>query len=307
MSRAALPARSAPDLNALAVFAAVAENGGFTAAAGRLGLATSRVSTVVRQLETAMGLALFTRTTRRVSLTEPGRRLHDQVQPLLRDLSDALASVDEHDGPLSGTLRISASVDHSVQFLAPLVAEFSRRHPALQIDLQASDRIVDLVAEGIDVAFRIGWLRDSSLRATRLGDVEQWVVASPEHLARAGTPRRPADLADHAWIALTLLPTPLTWKFTSRRGVTETVRTHARLRTDSGVSLRALVRRGAGVSALSRLGVEQDVAEGRLVRLLPTWSLPLAGIHAVYPPGRHVPARVRAFVEFYRERLRAQA
>lgn len=303
--RSARAARSAPDLNALAVFAAVAQNGGFTAAAGRLGLATSRVSTVVRQLEAAMGLSLFTRTTRRVSLTEPGRRLHDQLQPLLRDLVDALASVDEDDGPLSGTLRISASVDHSVQFLAPLVAEFSRQHPALQIDLQASDRIVDLVAEGIDVAMRIGWLRDSSLRATRLGDVEQWIVASPEHLARAGTPRKPADLADHPWIALTLLATPLTWKFT-RRGTTETVRMHARLRTDSAVSLRALVRGGAGVTALSRLGVERDVEEGRLVRLLPGWSLPVAGIHAVYPPGRHVPARVRAFVDFYRERLKAR-
>lgn len=294
---------AATDLNALLVFCAVAENGGFTAASERLGLAKGRISTVIRQLEQSVGTSLFTRTTRRVSLTEAGRRLHEQARPLLRDLSDAVASVGRDDGPLAGTLRISTSIDHAVQFLAPLVADFARAHPGLQVELRASDRIVDLVAEGIDVAIRIGWLRDSTLRATKLGEFEQWAVAAPAYLRDAPAVASPADLAEHAWIALTLLPTPLTWKFTSRRGRVETVRMTTRLRTDSAAALRSLVLGGAGVTALTRLSVEADVEAGRLVRLLPAWSLPTGGIHAVFPPGRHVPARVRAFVEFYRSKL----
>jgi len=300
-----MPASPAPatDLNALLVFAAVAENGGFTAAAERLGLTKSRVSTVVRRLEETAGTSLFSRTTRRVSLTEAGRRLHEHAQPLLRGLVDALAAAGRDDGPLRGGLRISTSIDHAVQFLAPTVAAFAQLHPALQVDLRASDRIVDLVAEGVDVAIRIGWLRDSSMRATKLGEFEQWVVASPGYLEAAGTPKRPPDLAAHEWVALTLLPAPLTWKFTSRRGRVETVRMSARVRTDSAAALRALVLGGAGIGATVRLSVEDDVRAGRLVRLLPEWQLPRGGIHAVYPPGRHVPARVRAFVEFYRARI----
>jgi DNA-binding transcriptional LysR family regulator len=302
-----MPASPAPatDLNALLVFAAVAENGGFTAAAERLGLTKSRISTVIRRLEETAGTSLFTRTTRRVSLTEAGRRLHEHAQPLLRGLVDALAAAGRDDGPLSGVLRISTSIDHAVQVLAPAVAAFAQEHPALQVDLRASDRIVDLVAEGVDLAIRIGWLRDSSMRATKLGEFEQWVVASPAYLEAAGTPKRPADLAAHEWVALTLLPAPLTWKFTSRRARVETVRMAARVRTDSAAALRSLLLGGAGASATVRFSVEDDVRAGRLVRLLPEWQLPRGGIHAVYPPGRHVPARVRAFVAFYRARIGA--
>jgi DNA-binding transcriptional LysR family regulator len=300
-----MPATPAPatDLNALLVFAAVAENGGFTAAAERLGMTKSRISTVVRRLEETAGASLFSRTTRRVSLTEAGRRLHEHAQPLLRGLVDALAAAGRDDGPLSGGLRISTSIDHAVQFLAPAVAAFAQMHPALQVDLRASDRIVDLVAEGVDVAIRIGWLRDSSMRATKLGEFEQWVVASPGYVEAAGAPKRPSDLAAHEWVALTLLPAPLTWKFTSRRGKVETVRMAARVRTDSAAALRSLALGGAGVTAMVRLSVEEDVRAGRLVRLLPEWQLPRGGIHAVFPPGRHVPARVRAFVDFYRARI----
>ena len=294
-----------PALDDLVVFAAVAESGGFTAASGRLGLAKGRISTVVRRLEKSLGTNLFARTTRRVSLTEAGRQLHEQTQPLLRGLTDALTAVGTSGSDLSGTLRIGASVDHAMHSLTPVIAEFAAHHPGIAVDLRASDRISDLVTEGIDIAFRVGWLRDSSLRATRLGNIDQWLVASPEYLARGPTPRRPSDLATCEWIALTLLPRPLTWKFAGRRGRVLTVRMAARLRTDSAVCLRSLVLAGAGVTALPRFSIEDDIRSGRLVRLLPDWTLPQGGIYAVFPPGRFVPARVRAFLEFYRSRIHA--
>ncbi|HEU0201305.1 MAG TPA: LysR family transcriptional regulator [Burkholderiaceae bacterium] len=291
------------DLNRVALFAAVAEAGGFTAAAERAGVTKAKLSLEVRRLESALGVNLLTRTTRRVTLTEAGRQLYETSGPLVRGLRDALAHAGDERGGVTGSLRISAPVDHAEQLLAAAVAEFAQLHPQLQIDLSATDRVVDLVAEGFDLAVRVGWLRDSTMRAARLGEFEQWVVASPAYLRRHPAPKRVADLAAHEWLALTLLPTPLTWKFTSRSGRVQTLRVKSRLRTDSATALRALLVSGAGVSVMNVLGIADDVRNGRLERLLPGWSLPRGGVFAVYPPGRHPPASVRAFVEFYRKRL----
>lgn len=294
-----------PDLNALLIFAAVVESGGFTAAAAQLGVAKAKVSLEVSRLEAQLGASLFTRTTRRVTLTDAGQALYEQALPPLRSVQDALARAQAGAGGamLSGTLRISSTVDHAVQALAPILADFSALHPGLQVDLRSSDRVADLVKEGIDVALRMGWLRDSTLRATRLGDFEQHVVASPAYLARVGRPRQPEDLAGHAWVALSVLPTPLTWKFTGARGQVQTVRTAGRLRCDSAAALRSLLEAGAGIGALDSFSAAGAVAAGRLERLLPDWQLPRGGIHAVYAPGRHVQAKVRAFIDFYAARL----
>ncbi|HSV51607.1 MAG TPA: LysR family transcriptional regulator [Burkholderiaceae bacterium] len=287
------------DLNGLLVFAAVAETGGFTAAADQLGVAKAKVSLDVSRLEAQLGVSLFSRTTRRVALTDAGQALYAECVPLLRGVQDALTQMGGS-AELTGTLRISAAVDHAVQSLARAVAQFALLHPRLQIDLRTSDRVADVVKEGIDLAIRIGWLRDSTLRATQLGEFEQYVVASPAYLERAGRPTLPEDLAQHEWLALTLLPAPLTWKFTSARGRSRSVRMNGRLRTDSSATLRALLQSGAGVSAMDQFSVAEAVRTGQLVRLLPGWSLPKGGVYAVYPPGRHVPAKVRAFIDFYR-------
>ncbi|HEY0202440.1 MAG TPA: LysR substrate-binding domain-containing protein, partial [Burkholderiaceae bacterium] len=197
------------DLNTLLTFAAVAEQGGFTAAAAQLGVAKARVSLDIARLEAQLGASLFARTTRRVSLTDAGQALYADCIPPLRGVQDALAGV-AGEGTLAGTLRISGTVAHVTQSLAAVVADFAAVHPALQVDLRTSDRVADIVREGIDVAIRVGWLRDSSLHATQLGDFAQHAVAAPAYLARMGTPRRPEDLASHDWVGLSLLPTPLT-------------------------------------------------------------------------------------------------
>jgi len=291
------------DLNSLVVFDAVVEAGGFTAAAERLGVAKAKVSIQIGRLEARLGVTLFTRTTRQVSLTDAGRALHEECKPLLAGIQEAIDQVGHDKGALTGTLRLSTTVDHAVQSLAPAVAAFSALHPALHVDLRTGDRVSDLVGEGIDLAIRLGWLRDSSLRATKLGEFEQYVVASPAYLKRAGRPKQPADLATHDWVALTLMPTPFTWKFTARSGETQTAHVKSRIRVDSPGALRAMLRHDAGISVLDQYSAEEGMKAGYLVRLLPEWSLLRGGIHAVYPPGRHVAPKLRRFIAFYRDWL----
>lgn len=294
------------DLNSLLIFDAVVEAGSFTGAADRLGIAKAKVSLQISRLESQLGVTLFNRTTRQVSLSDAGRILHAQCQPLLQRMQEALEQVGQESNAgvrLTGTLRVSTTVDHAVQSLAPALSRFASLHPDLQIDLRTGDRVVDLVSEGIDLSIRLGWLRDSSLRAVKLGEFEQHVVSSPAYLRRAGTPTKPSQLEQHDWVALSLMPTPLTWKFTSRRNVLQTVHVKSRLRVDSPGALRAMLRYGSGISVLDQFSAEEAVSAGHLVRLLGDWSLPRAGIYAVYPPGRHVPAKVRAFIDFYRDWL----
>lgn len=290
------------DLNALLVFAAVAEQGSFTAAADRLGVAKARVSLVVSRLERELGLTLFARTTRKVALTEAGEALYRGCVPPLREAQEAVARIGSGEG-LNGTLRVAAPIEYAARTLAPVLAGFVAAHPAVEIDLRTNERVVDMLKEGIDVAVRLGWLRDSSLRAVRLGDFEQHVVAAPAYLQRMPPIREPRDLAAHEWIGLVLLPSPWTWKFTSARGQVRTVRVAGRLRTDSAAALRGLVQAGAGVSVMDEFTAAAALREGSLVRVLPNWSLPRGGVHAVFPPGRHLPAKTRALVEHLRASL----
>ncbi|WP_434632566.1 LysR family transcriptional regulator [Chromobacterium sp. CV08] len=291
------------NLEGLQVFVAVAEAGGFTAAAERLGMTKANVSLQVGRLEAQLGATLFTRTTRRVRLTEAGQALYLDAQPALAALRDALLQAGHGSAALSGTLRLTAPVSHMAESVAPAATQFIRRHPGLQLELHAIDRMVDLVADGIDLAIRLGTLRDSSLRALKLGEFAQQLVASPAYLRERGMPAGPGELAGHDWVALTLLKTPLTWRFSAAGGAEETVRMRARIKVDSAASLRSLLLAGAGMSVLDSFSVQEDLRQGRLVHLLPQWTLPKGGVYAVFPPGRHAPAAARAFVEFYRVML----
>jgi DNA-binding transcriptional LysR family regulator len=292
------------DLNALTIFDAVVEAGSFTGAADRLGVAKAKVSVQVARLERQLGVALFTRTTRQVSLTDAGRALHAQCQPLLRGLSDALAEAGSEQGELSGMLRVSTTALQATHSIGPALVEFAALYPRLHVDLRTGDRVADMVAEGIDLSFRMGWLRDSTQRAIKLATFSQHVVASPAYLKRRGSPKRPEHMAQHDWVSLSLLPTPLTWKFSHADGHDVVVHMNSRMQVDSPVALLALVENGAGLSALETLTVQDSLDAGRLVKVLPKWTLPDGGVYAVLPPGRHVPAKVRAFIDFYREYLK---
>ncbi|MFZ6742329.1 LysR family transcriptional regulator [Undibacterium sp. JH2W] len=288
------------DLNSLTIFAAVVEAGSFTAAADRLDVAKAKISVQINRLERQLGLSLFTRTTRQMALTDAGRHLHEQCQPLLSGLRDALTQVGSQQGELTGLLRLSASVSHATLAIAPAVAEFSRLHPQLSIDMRTGDRISDLVADGIDLSFRMGWLRDSSQRAIKLGEFQQYIVAAPCYLKKHGTPKIPEDLREHRWIALSLLPTPLTWKISDANGNVHSLHMKSRMQVDSPTALLALLQSGAGISAMEELSSTAAIKAGKLQRLLPGYELPRGGVYAVLPPGRHIPAKVRAFIDFYK-------
>jgi DNA-binding transcriptional LysR family regulator len=291
------------DLNSLTIFECVAATGSFTRAADRLGVAKAKISVQVARLERQLGVTLFARTTRQVTLTDAGRALHAQCQPLLRGLADALAEAGNQQGELSGMLRISTTAQQASSSVGPALLEFATRHPRLQLDLRTGDKVADMLAEGIDLSFRMGWLRDSTQRAIKLGDFSQFVVASPGYLKQHGTPRRPEELARLDWIAMSLLPTPLTWTFSHADGRQQTVHMNSRFQTDTPGAALSLLERGAGVSVLEQMTLKAALEAGTLVRLLPKWTLPQGGLYAVLPPGRQVPAKVRAFIDFYRAYL----
>lgn len=290
------------DLNTLPLFAALVEAGSFTGAAERLGCNKSKVSLAIKRLEAHLGVALFTRTTRQVQLTQAGEQFYQGCAPLLAQLQELVGQVEADQHRLQGELRITAPDDFAAQVVAPAVAAFGREHPQLSLELRTGDSVSDMVREGIDLALRLGWLKDSTLRASRLGSFEQWLVASPGYLTTHGTPTDPAELARHPWIALTPLPTPLTWQFRRGDQVLQ-VKMQSQLKANTTAVTKRLLLEGVGLSVLADSIVQPELESGKLVRLLPDWQLPQGGIYAVYPPGRHVPARVRGFVDFLKARL----
>jgi DNA-binding transcriptional LysR family regulator len=292
-------------LDRLTVFAAVADAGGFTAAAAVLGATKALVSQQIARLEAELGGALFIRTTRRVALTEAGERLLADCAPLLAELGAAVERFGQATTRPTGTLRVTTSPEYAANVLGPQLAEFARDHPELAVELIGTSDVLDLVAERIDLAVRIGWLRDSSLRATTLGEFAQCVVASPDYLVRHAAPKRPEDLAHHRWVALDVLRSPLAWRFTAPGGREHKVRVRPTARGDSPQSVLGLVRGGAGISILAAFTVQEDLARGRLVELLDRWQLPTGGIYAVYPASARVPAKVRAVIDYLRARATA--
>ncbi|WP_337842084.1 LysR family transcriptional regulator [Rheinheimera sp.] len=290
------------DLNALPVFFALVSNRSFTATAEQLGLTKTKVSLKIKALEQQLGVQLFRRTTRQVSLTAAGAQLYQQTAPLMSNLQQQLWSVQQGEQQLAGNLCISAPEDYCREVLIPLLAEFAALHPALHIELKSSDQVKDLIKEGIDLTVRVGWLKDSSQKAQRIGHFEQWLVASPAYLQRQGEPKQPADLAEHAFISFSLLPSPLLWSFQKGADHQQQLM-KSRFSVSSSAAVSALVLQGVGVAVLTHYSAGPLLAQGKLVRLLPDWQLQDGGIYLVYPPGDHRPAKVRLFVEYFRQQL----
>ena len=290
------------DLNSLLLVQALAASGSFTAAAERLGSSKTKISLQIKVLEQKLGVALFRRTTRQVSLTAEGAWLVDRCLPLLDELRQELQQLSQTDVELSGTLVISAPEDYSNRVLVPLLIRFQQLHPKLQLDLRSSDQVQDLIKQGIDLSIRIGWLQDSSLKAQRLGDFQQWLLAAPAYLEKFAPPQQPADLTTMNLIAFTLLPTPQQWRF-KQGSTTVDLRLPSCMKTSSTQTVTSLLLHGAGLGVLPDYSAKTMLQQGLLQRLLPEWQLPGGGIYAVYPPGPHRPAKVRQFVAFLQQCL----
>ncbi len=292
---------SIEDFVALASFAHVVERRSFTAAATALAISKSAVSARVARLEDRLGVRLLHRTTRRVSPTEAGLALYAHAARMVAAADDAAEAAEGASGKPQGLLRVSAPPTFSELYLAGPVAELLAAHPALRVELITSDRLVDLVAEGFDVAVRISVLKDSSLVAKKLGTDRLIVVASPAYLARAGVPRTPADLVHHECLRSSHLTVGGEWGF---RGVSSGQRLAGGGRFvagDAGV-LREAAAAGLGLAVLPSSMVARDLAAARLVALdgFPGREL---GVYAVHPHRRHVPPKVRALVDLLAARF----
>lgn len=283
-------------------FAAVVAAGGFTAAAERLGSTPQLVSKYVAALEQEFGARLLNRTTRRVALTEAGRALHPRCVGLLEDFDSLRADAREERVVPRGHLTIAAPVTFGEMRLTEALQIFADRWPEVTVELKLSDRFVDLIAEGVELAIRIGQLEDSGLIARRLADVPVLCVASPGYLANAGQPEEPAALAAHQCLIDSNFREPDNWAF-QFNGERVVVPVNGRLRVNSAMAIRRMTLAGAGIALCPAYAVERDIAAGRLIMLLGGPAAITLAVHAVYPPTRHLSARVRAFVDLLVEHL----
>ena len=286
------------------VFARVAALGSLSAAARDLRLSPTMVTKHVTALESRLGTRLLHRTTRRLTLTEAGRRFLAACERILAEIGEAEAVAAAERVAPAGTLRLNVPLSFGVRWIAPALADFSATYPQINVDLGLNDRVVDLVEEGWDLAIRIGRLRESTLIARRLASCRLAVCASPAYLAARGRPQRIADLAGHNCLAYTLSTSlgPGRWSFGADGSVGVSV--SGNLRASNGDALREAACAGLGLIYQPTFLVADDLAAGRLVAL--TFDQPvveLPGIYAVYPNDRTPPAKVRAFIDFIAARF----
>jgi DNA-binding transcriptional LysR family regulator len=286
------------DLNLLPLFGIVAETASFSEAARKLGVPRSSVSRGVAQLEAAVGVQLFNRTTRKVALSTAGAAFYERVAPQLAALEQSIGSLPERDQMPSGELRLTAAPDFGVTVLPEILAGFSQRYPAVNIDVRLTGKLVDLVADGFDAALRISGprLADSSLVARRLAKLEIGLYAAPAYLARRGEIRTAADTAAHDWVSFRAGLPQSPFPKPARR---------ARFGGDEMLFVYGAVLAGAGIGLLPSFLTTNDVAAGRLTRLLPRYTSPNGVLYFVHPAGAKPPRKVTAFRDYVVEFIAA--
>lgn len=285
-------------------FVAVVDAGSFVRASEALNLSKTAVSRLVGDLEARLGVRLLHRTTRRLSLTPEGEVFHDRCRHLLDGLAEAEAELSSHAGAAIGRLRLNVPVSFGLLHLATLWPAFMALHPDVELDVTLSDRLVDLVDEGYDLAVRIARLQESSLVSRQLTSTRLVLCASPEYLRRRGTPAHPDDLTQHAVIAYTLLASGDLWTFNGPAGPL-TVKVSPGMRSNSGDTCCAAALRHQGIVLQPSFLVGAHLASGALVELLPTYRSLELGVHVVYPSRRHLTPKVRALVDFLVDAFRA--
>jgi DNA-binding transcriptional LysR family regulator len=285
-------------------FVGVAAKGSLTAAAKAEGVAPAVIGRRIDALEERLGIKLMTRTTRRITLTHEGSAFLDDCQRVLQELASAEASVSAGGMKASGYLRITVPAGFGRRHVAPMVPRFMAQHPDVHLSLNLSDRVIDIVSENFDCAVRVGDMPDSSLVGVRLADNRRQCVAAPTYLKRAGMPATPADLHRHECLALSSDASQTRgWAFVVDGAVTH-LRPSGRLDCSDGQVLHEWCLLGLGIAWRSTWEVDADIAAGRLVSVLDEFAAPPNGIYAVFAHAKHLPLRVRLWVDFLKQAWR---
>lgn len=285
------------DLKALRCFVAIIEEGSFSAAARKVGVSKSMCSKMIADLEDELGTRLLTRTTRAVTPTATGHNFHLQISDILTSMDAAFEGVRAASMRHSGPLKLGAPVQYTLRVFQPHLIRFMEDYPDIQLDVVLDDSRSDLTRDGFDAVIRIGTLEDSSLHARRLHDARIMLVASPDYLARHGTPQRPAEMRDHQCLHYTNLRGPSTWPM--RHG-TELIyqKVTPAFSSNNGALLRALAVSGKGIAMTPEFIVADDLAQGLLVPVLSDYAMPGVPIHLVYSSRKLVTAALAAFLDF---------
>lgn len=288
-------------LDALRLFVRTVQTGSFTRAGAEVGASQPQASRAVAALEARLGARLLLRSTRRLSPTEAGQRVYDQALTLLAEEEALIAAAAGADREPAGRLRVSASVVFGERLLSPLLPEFLKKWPRVRVDVAASDARLDLVSEGIDLAFRLGALSDSALTARRLGAYARWLVATPETAAQVDGAAGLRGALASAGIGFTGTTSAARWRL-KKGDETMDVELAGRASSSNGAVVHRLAREGAGVALLPSFAVRACVDEGRLVRVAPEWGGEPVALHALWT-GRALPVRARAFLDHVVPRL----
>jgi len=287
------------ELKRIGVFTKVVQAQSFSGAARKLGVAKSAVSKQISLLEQEVGARLLNRSTRKLSLTEAGEIYYRHCEQIVDRANIALNELRQYQNQPTGTLRVSSTISFGTALLIPVIKELRCLYPLLKIDLQLDDRVVDMVEEGIDLTIRVGRLQDSNLIAKKLCDTPAVVFASPEYLARYGTPRTPADLCDHQWISLSITSTPMRRSF--RHKITQqedNPQVSGNLKINSVEGVVAAAKHGLGISIIAKTTICEELHTGKLISLLEDYELDPIGVYALYQHREHLPPKVRIFMDF---------
>src|SRR5450432_3538254 len=289
------------DLNDVAAFVRVVENSGFAKAARELGVPTSTVSRAVARLEESVGVRLLHRTTRNLSVTSEGHAFHQRVAPLVASLRDATCTLGAGGKEPEGLLRVTAPNDIGSAFLSEEIVRFADRYPLLHVELMLTNRKLNLVSEGIDVAVRAGRLESSSLVARKIGTLHVELYAAPSYAERHRLPANLAELGGHKIVAFGARDGKITWQLEGPKS-SETVTLNCRIACDDFSFVRATLVAGGGIGLIPRMIAASEVAAGRLLRVLPEFGVNGAALYVIYPSARQVPTKVTVFRDFLAQR-----
>ena len=288
--------------SAIPIFVAVVESGSFSAAAERLRMTKSAVSKRISSLEDNLGTRLFHRSTRKLTLTEAGEQFSDYARNSLFIAQQGINATTLHQGKPKGTLKINAPMTFSRLHLVPLLKEFLDLYPDIKVILNMDDKIVDMIEGGYDVGIRIGELKDSSLIAKKLAKCDSVVCASPEYLTEYGIPKTPSDLKDHNCIYYSLFQAGVEWTF-FRDNEKSKVEPKGNFVVNNSDAIGEMLLQGIGICQMPTFIVRKYLDSGQLIEVLDEYNLPQHNIYAVYPERRHVPEKVRVFLDFVENRL----